>query len=152
MELYSFRTKIFQSALMQIWKFHCMFGFIWKLYPENFAFLIPRIFELLTCNFCYFLTYSLVSVCLKINISDISGAFIWKSKPSCNVKPLAYYFYMKTNISVEFHICIGVPSSPLITFKKAIRNWILKKGPCVLCKLYLDDVGFVNLNSDQCSN
>ena len=116
-----------------------MFEFIWKLYPENFAFLILRIFELFTCRFCYFLTYSIVSVCLKTNITDISGAFILKSKRSCNAKPSAYYFYKKTNISVEFHICISVPSSPLITFKKATRNWILKKDACVLCKLYLDD-------------
>ena len=40
---------------MQIWKFHYMFGFIQKQYPENFAFLILRIAELFTREACIFL-------------------------------------------------------------------------------------------------
>ena len=37
------------------------------------------------------------------------GAYISKSKRCYNAKPSAYYFYMKTKISLDFHICIGVP-------------------------------------------
>ena len=45
------RSKLLQNikdTLMQIWKFHYMFGFTKKQYPENFAFLILRIFKLFT--------------------------------------------------------------------------------------------------------
>ena len=40
---------------MQIWKFHYMFGFKWKQYPENVAFSILRILELFTREVCIFL-------------------------------------------------------------------------------------------------
>ena len=38
----------FKGTLMQIWKFPCMFLFIQKYYPENFAFLTLRILRLYT--------------------------------------------------------------------------------------------------------
>ena len=57
----------------------------------------------------YFLTYSIVSVCLQTNISYISGAHNSKSKCCYNAKPSAYYFYVRTKISVDFQICISVP-------------------------------------------
>ena len=38
----------FKGALVQIWKYVYMFLFIYKYYPENFAFLILRILELCT--------------------------------------------------------------------------------------------------------
>ena len=41
--------------LMQIWKFHYMFGFIYKQYPENFGSLILRTLELFTREVCMFL-------------------------------------------------------------------------------------------------
>ena len=41
--------------LMQIWKFHHMFGFIYKQYPENFGSLILRTLELFTREVCMFL-------------------------------------------------------------------------------------------------
>ena len=37
---------------MQIWKFDYMFVFLKKQYPENFAFLILRILELIACEVC----------------------------------------------------------------------------------------------------
>ena len=46
---------IVKGALMQIWKFHYMFVFLQKRYPENFAFLILRINELFTRKVCFFL-------------------------------------------------------------------------------------------------
>ena len=56
---------------MQIWKSHYMFVFIEKTCPENFAYLILKIFDLLTRevfifhkNGGYFLLCSIVSVCL----------------------------------------------------------------------------------------
>ena len=47
--------EIFKGKLMQILKFHCMLGSIWKQYPENFAFLSLRILELFTLEVCVFL-------------------------------------------------------------------------------------------------
>ena len=43
--------------------------------------------------------------------------YISKSKRSHNAKPAAYYFYVKTKISVEFHISISLP----------LRNIFLKE-------------------------
>ena len=40
---------------MQIRKSHYMFVFIWKQYPENFAFLFLKIPELSTREICKFL-------------------------------------------------------------------------------------------------
>ena len=42
---------------MQIWKSTYMFVFIWKYYPENFAFLILGTFELYTRKVCEMLIY-----------------------------------------------------------------------------------------------
>ena len=42
-------------TLMQIWKFHKMFEFIWKQYPDNFALLILDILELFTREIWIFL-------------------------------------------------------------------------------------------------
>ena len=42
------------------------------------------------------------------NISHVSCAYIWKGKRGYNAKPSAYYFYVKTKISVDFCICITV--------------------------------------------
>ena len=47
--------RLSKSTLMQIWKFHCMFGFIWKQCPEKFAFLILRILDFLPVKFAFFL-------------------------------------------------------------------------------------------------
>ena len=44
-----------KGTLMQIWKFHYMFVFMWKYYPENFALLILRILKLFTHEVCIFL-------------------------------------------------------------------------------------------------
>ena len=38
--------------------------------------------------------------------------------------------------------------SALIFSEKAIRNWIQENRPCRLCKVYLNGVGFLNLNFD----
>ena len=46
---------IFKGTLMQISKSPYVFAFIWKQYPENFAFLILRIIELFTHEDCKFL-------------------------------------------------------------------------------------------------
>ena len=42
---------------MQIWKSPRMFLFIWKYYPENFAFLTLRILELHTRKVCVMFVY-----------------------------------------------------------------------------------------------
>ena len=46
-----------KGTLIQTWKSPCMFLFIYKYYPENFAFLILRILELFTGKFCVMLVY-----------------------------------------------------------------------------------------------
>ena len=46
--------RYFKGILMQIWKSPYMFGFIQKLYLENFALLILINFELFTHEFCGF--------------------------------------------------------------------------------------------------
>ena len=38
-----------------------------------------------------------------------TGTHISKSKRCYNVKPSACYFYMRTNIPLNFRICIDVP-------------------------------------------
>ena len=37
------------------------------------------------------------------------GEYISKSKRCYNAKPSAYYFYMRTNITLNFCICISIP-------------------------------------------
>ena len=49
------RILDFKGTLMQIWKSHYMFLFIWMQYPEDFAFLILRILELFASEFYKFL-------------------------------------------------------------------------------------------------
>ena len=44
-----------KGTLMQIWKSHYMFLFIWMQYTENFVFLILRILELFAGEFYKFL-------------------------------------------------------------------------------------------------
>ena len=48
--------------------------------------------------------------CMFVNKHFISAnVYISKSKRCYNAKPLAYYFYMRTKISLNFHFCISVP-------------------------------------------
>ena len=49
------KKRKLKGTLMEIWKFHCMFGLIWKQYPEHLAFLILIFLELLTRKVCIFL-------------------------------------------------------------------------------------------------
>ena len=46
-----------KGTLMQIWKSPCMFLFIQKHYPEDFAFLILRILGLYTRQICVMFVY-----------------------------------------------------------------------------------------------
>ena len=87
-----------------------------KIVPWKFRILNPknsRVIYPWSLNFSekvgYFLTYSIVSACLQTNILYISGAHNSKSKWCYNAKPSAYYFYVKTKVSVDFQICIGAP-------------------------------------------
>ena len=52
-----FLWVVFKGTLMQIWKSPCMFLFIYKYYPENFAFLTLRILELYTRKVCVIFVY-----------------------------------------------------------------------------------------------
>ena len=50
----------FKGTLMQIWKSHYMFLFIWMQYAEDFVFLILRILELFASEFYKFLKSRLI--------------------------------------------------------------------------------------------
>ena len=51
----SIEADSFKGKLMQTWKFPYMSVFIWKQYPENFAFLTLGILELCSHEVCKFL-------------------------------------------------------------------------------------------------
>ena len=42
-----------------------------------------------------------------------------------NAKPSAYYFYVKTKMSVDFHICIIVPLNSSLAFIP--NKWFIKE-------------------------
>ena len=50
-------SNAIKGTLMQIWKSPCMFLFIYKYYPENFAFLTLRVLELYTRKVCVMFVY-----------------------------------------------------------------------------------------------
>ena len=88
-----------KGTLKQIWKSPTVFVFIWKQYPENFAFLILRILKLFACEVCKFLKkYA--------NSSHISRAPISKRERCFNAKSLTYYFHVKTKVLADFEICV----------------------------------------------
>ena len=63
---------------MQIWKFYYTLSlFIWNQYPENLRVLqlFTREVWIILKKVGYFLTYSIVSVCLLTNISYIGAIF-----------------------------------------------------------------------------
>ena len=68
--------------------------------PANFVFFLKSrpIFKRFYC-FCMFVNKHFTN----------TGAYISKSKRCQNGKPSAYYFHIKTKISLDFHICISVP-------------------------------------------
>ena len=108
----SIRVK---DTQMQIWKSLYMVVFIFKQYPENFAFLILRILELFTREVCKFLKkwahfyYILLFLNICKQTFQISHVRISQKLKSCfNVKSWAYYFHMKTKILENFQICISV--------------------------------------------
>ena len=91
------------------------------------AFFILRIIELFISKVCiflisYFLTCSIVSVCLWINISFISGECNSERKCCYNAKPSAYYFFAKAKIPVDLQICISVPLRLQIKILKSLRT------------------------------
>ena len=74
-----------------------------KQYPENFAFLInPKnsrpIFNIF---YCFWMFVNKLFTYPRVHTSE--------SKRCFNVKSSTYYFHMKTNILVDFQICISVP-------------------------------------------
>ena len=88
--------------------------FIWKQYPENFAFLILRIIELL--KFVNFLKSRLIFnifYYFQMFVNKLFPYLTWanlrKIKICFNVKFSTYYFHVKTYILAEFQICISVP-------------------------------------------
>ena len=81
-----------KGTFMQTWKFPFMFQFIWKYYPENFAFLALRIVKLFTRKVCVKRVWN-NSVILTMH----------------NTKFLGCYFHMNIIMYGDFKICISVP-------------------------------------------
>ena len=54
-ELSKNMSQVLKGTLMQVWKSPYMFVFIYKQYPESFAFLILRILKLFAREVCKFL-------------------------------------------------------------------------------------------------
>ena len=86
----------------------------------KFAFFlkIRLLFNIFYC-FCMFVNKHFIYLSKNVRelsslIFLISGTFISKSKRCYNGKPSTYYFYVKTKVPVDFHICISVP----LTFVK----------------------------------
>ena len=110
-------------------------------------FLILRILELLTKNprilyfskkVGYFLTYSIVSVCLQTNISYISGAHNSKSKCYYNAKPLAYYF-LCNDIYLHIYIYFYVT-----TYKSTFKVICYKVTALLIVNLLTNSAWFFN--------
>ena len=100
-----------------------MFGFIQKQCSKNFAQLNLRILKLFTREVCIYLKSRLIfkrfyCVCMLINKHFINkGAYNSESKRCKNPKPSEYSFYVRTKISLDFHICISVPLKTKRAFK-----------------------------------
>ena len=83
--------------------------------PENFAFVLLRIIELCTHEFCKFSLTCIVSQCLYTSISHISDwlslvsrLHISDSKKIYNVNSSAYYFHVRMKILADFQICFSL--------------------------------------------
>ena len=88
------------------WKFHILIS--WNsqvIYPWNVYF---------SWKTGYFSTCFIISVCFQTNTLFISGTRISNSHRCYHAKPSAYYFHVKTKISVDFQIYISVPSKAVL--------------------------------------
>ena len=118
-----------------------MFGFIQKQCPENFAQLNLRILELFTREFVFFLKSRLIFkrfYCFSMFVNKHftnTGSYISKCKQCQNEKPSAYYFNVKTKISLDFHICISVPLIADNNFSFPYSATIAKR--CSVKKVFL---------------
>ena len=111
-----------------------MFGFLEKQCPENFTFLVLKIIELFEREvFIFFVKSRLlfnISYCFFMFVNKrfyISDAYMSKSQRCYNAKRSPYYFYVKTKISVDFHICISVPLNTFDWLKHLKRFNIFRK-------------------------
>ena len=48
-----------------------------------------------------------------VNVKERKDIYVSKSKRCYNAKPSAYYFCVRTKISLNFRICISVPLSDI---------------------------------------
>ena len=122
-----------------------MFVFLKKQYPENFAFLILRIFELLArevykylkkqANFQHIPLFR--NACKQtFHIYHIYYfAHISKSKRCFNVKSPTYYFHIKANTMADFQICISVTLKMVTNMELALTNMsFIHNSACVIPK------------------
>ena len=111
-----------------------MFVFIKKQYPENFPFLILRIFELLTREVVNFLKSRLIFNILSLNVCKQTFQ-ISQVKRCFNVKSSTYYFHLKTKILADVHICISALLYVEINLRLEI-SLILKSGTRINLELF----------------
>lgn len=116
---YNFKKLLFsfiylKATLKLLWKSTYVFVFIQKQYAENTAFLIRRILEFFTGEVCIFIKVSsllfniferflyrftcMFFVCLCL-YQEHKYIIVWN---------LRYIFHLKTNILMDFEVCICV--------------------------------------------
>ena len=116
---YNFKKRLFsfiylKATLKLLWKSTYVFVFIQKQYAENTAFLIRRILEFFTGEVCIFIKVSsllfniferflyrftcMFFVCLCL-YQEHKYIIVWN---------LRYIFHLKTNILMDFEVCICV--------------------------------------------
>ena len=96
-----------------------MFEFIQKQYPENFV-----LKNLKQATFSHILLFLRVG---KQTFHIISGAHNAKSKCCYDAKPSAYYFQVKTKISVDFQICISLSLSEVSFLEEQLQTFAFAK-------------------------
>ena len=104
----------FKDTLIQIWKNPYMFTFIWKQYPENFAFLVLRILELFAREVCkllkklanFYRILLFLIVCKQtfhksqVRISQkVKGIFIWNLQHIIFIWRRRYYQIFKSAVA-----------------------------------------------------
>ena len=61
------------------------------------------------------------------HIFPVRITLLYTHKCCYNAKPSAYFFYVKTKMSVDFQICISVPLCFVMTFWSCRKNGLIRK-------------------------
>ena len=106
---YSLRSQRSGQSQNVLWHVCNVSVFIWKQYPENFAFLILRILELFAVKFVNFSKSRLIFTLFYCFSMFVNKLFTYPRKRCFSVKSSTSYFQVKTKILADFEICISAP-------------------------------------------